>query len=148
VLIFVQKSTSGVSIAKFQSNLQDMANQVKAAGATPVILTSLTRRSFSNGKLSDSLADVSAAAKKAATAVGAQLLDLNLASKTYIQAVGATNAALYNFASGDNTHLNDRGRTVFGRMVADLLIGWKPQFSNYITANAALTQTIAQGVVA
>ncbi|KAH6689713.1 SGNH hydrolase-type esterase domain-containing protein [Plectosphaerella plurivora] len=143
-----QKSTSGVSIAQFQTNLQNMANQVKAAGATPVILTSLTRRSFSSGTLKDSLADVSAAAKKAATAVGAQLLDLNAASKKYIQAIGATNAAQYNFASDDTTHLNDKGRALFGRMVADLLIGWKPEFSSYLTANAALTQKIAQGVVA
>lgn len=144
-----QKTTSNVTIAQFQSNLESMAKQVRSAGATPIILTSLTRRKFStSGVLNADLADVVAAAKKAAAAGGTALLDLNAASSKYIQAIGSVNADTYNLAEGDRTHLNDHGRAVFGRMVADLVVGWKSALSLYITPDAALSDKIAKGVYA
>ncbi|KAK3902820.1 SGNH hydrolase-type esterase domain-containing protein [Staphylotrichum tortipilum] len=143
-----QKTTSNVTIAQFQANLETMAKQVRSAGATPIILTSLTRRKFTNGVLNDDLADVAAAAKKAAAAVGAALLDLNAASAKYIQAIGSANADTYNLADGDRTHLNDYGRAVFGRMVADLVLGRFPALDLYITPDAALSDKIARGVYA
>ncbi|KAK3306176.1 SGNH hydrolase-type esterase domain-containing protein [Chaetomium strumarium] len=143
-----QKSTSGVSITQFQTNLQNMANEVKSAGGTPIILTSLTRRTFTSGILDDSLANVAEAAKKAATAVGATLLDLNAASRKYIQAIGSSNADKYNLAQGDRTHLNEHGTIVFGRMVADLIVGWRLALSAYITPDTELSKKIQQGVYA
>ncbi|KAH6843214.1 SGNH hydrolase-type esterase domain-containing protein [Chaetomium sp. MPI-CAGE-AT-0009] len=143
-----QKSTSGVSISQFQTNLQNMANQVKAAGGTPIILTSLTRRTFTSGTLDDSLANVAEAAKKAAAAVGVTLLDLNAVSRKYVQAIGSSNADKYNLAQGDRTHLNPHGTDVFGRMVADLIVGWKSDLSTYITPDAALSEKLKQGVYA
>jgi lysophospholipase L1-like esterase len=125
-----------------------MANQVKSAGGIPIILTSLTRRTFKNGQLDDSLANVAEAAKKAATAVGVTLLDLNAASKKYVQAIGQSNADKYNLADGDRTHLNEHGTVVFGRMVADLIVGWKSPLSTYITPDAVLSEKITQGVYA
>lgn len=143
-----QKSTSGVTIAQFQTNLQNLANQIKSAGGTPVILTSLTRRTFTNGILDDSLANVAAAAKTAAANVGAALLDLNAASRKYVQAIGSANADKYNLDTGDRTHLNAHGTAVFGNMVADLVVRWKPALSAYIKPDAAILQKIAQGVYA
>lgn len=143
-----QKSTSGVTIAQFQTNLQNLANQIKSAGGTPVILTSLTRRTFTNGTLDDSLANVAAAAKTAAANVGVALLDLNAASRKYVQTIGSANADKYNLATGDRTHLNAHGTVVFGNMVADLVVRWKPALSAYIKPDAAIVQKIAQGVYA
>jgi lysophospholipase L1-like esterase len=143
-----QKSTSGVTISQFQTNLQNLANQVKSAGGTPIILTSLTRRTFTNGKLDDSLANVAAAAKTAAATVGVAMLDLNAVSKKYIEAIGSANADKYNLATGDRTHLNAHGTVVFGSMVADLVVRWKSALSAYITPDAAIMQKIAKGVYA
>lgn len=125
-----------------------MANQVKAAGGTPVILTSLTRRGFKNGVLVDNLADVSEAAKKAAAAVGVAVLDLNAVSKAYVQAIGSADADKYNLGGTDHTHLNLHGEAVFGRMVADLLVGWEPAFSRAITPDAETSKKLAEGVYA
>ncbi|KAJ1567611.1 hypothetical protein HK096_009299, partial [Nowakowskiella sp. JEL0078] len=51
-----QKSQYGFTLATFASNLTSLANQVKSAGGIPVIVTSLTRRSFdSKGVLADTL---------------------------------------------------------------------------------------------
>jgi lysophospholipase L1-like esterase len=143
-----QKATSNVSISEFKTNLQSLANQVKSAGATPIILTSLTRRTFSNGTLVDSLADVAAAAKEAAAAVGVTLLDLNAVSRKYVQAIGQSNADTYNLADGDRTHLNAHGIAVFGRMVADLIVGWKSALSAHITPDPVLSKKLAQGIYA
>ncbi|KAL2126920.1 hypothetical protein VTI74DRAFT_11611 [Chaetomium olivicolor] len=143
-----QKPTSNVSISQFQTNLQSMANQVKSAGGTPIVLTSLTRRTFTNGTLDDSLANVAEAAKKAAAAVGATMLDLNAASRKYVQAIGSSNADTYNLAEGDRTHLNAHGKAVFGRMVADLIVSWKSALSAYITPDTVLSKKLALGVYA
>jgi lysophospholipase L1-like esterase len=148
LLTAFQKSSSGVSISTFQTNLENMANQVKSAGGIPIILTSLSRRTFTNGKLDDSLANVAQAAKNAAAAAGATLLDLNDASKKYVKAIGAANADKYNLSNGDRTHINAHGTTVFGRMVADLIVGWKQALSTYITPDATLSKKIAQGIYA
>jgi lysophospholipase L1-like esterase len=125
-----------------------MANQVRSAGGTPIILTSLTRRTFTNGQLDNSLDNVVQAAKRAAAAVGVTMLDLNAASSKYVQAIGGSNADKYNLSQGDRTHLNAHGTVVFGRMVADLIVGWKSALSTYITPDAALSKKIAQGVYA
>ncbi|KAL2192467.1 SGNH hydrolase-type esterase domain-containing protein [Corynascus similis CBS 632.67] len=141
-----QKSTSGVSISQFQANLENMAGQVQSAGATPIILTSLTRRTFSGGVLDDSLADVSEAAKKAAAAAGVTVLDLNAASRKFVQAIGSSNADRYNLADGDRTHLNPHGEAVFARIVADLIVGWDAALADYITPDQDMSDKIAQGV--
>jgi lysophospholipase L1-like esterase len=146
LLALPKKATSNVTIAQFQTNLQNLANEVKAAGATPIILTSLTRRKFTNGILVDSLADVAEAAKKAAAAVNVALLDLNAASKEYVQAIGSENADKYNLLEGDRTHLNDHGIAVFGRMVADLIVDWKRPLRAYITPDPETSKKIAQGI--
>lgn len=125
-----------------------MANQVKAAGGTPIILTSLTRRGFKSGELVDNLADVSEAAKKAAAAVDVAVLDLNAVSRAYVQAIGSADADKYNLASTDRTHLNPHGEAVFGRMVADLLVGWEPAFSSAITPDPEMSKKLAEGVYA
>jgi lysophospholipase L1-like esterase len=125
-----------------------MANQVRSAGGTPIILTSLTRRTFTNGQLVDSLDNVAEAAKRAAASIGVTVLDLNAASSKYVQAIGQSNADKYNLAQGDRTHLNPHGTVVFGRMVADLIVGWRSALSTYIKPDAALSKKIAQGVYA
>jgi hypothetical protein len=58
----------------------------------------------------------------AAQAINASYIDLNEASTTYLNSIGATNAALYNRIVGDFTHLNIAGDILFGNMVS-MLIG-------------------------
>ena len=91
---------------------------------------------------------MSAAAKEAAAAVGVTLLDLNAVSRKYVQAIGQSNADTYNLADGDRTHLNDHGTAVFGRMVADIIVGWKSALSAHITPDPALSKKLAQGIYA
>lgn len=53
-------------------------------------------------------------------------VDFNLASTNYLQAIGNASAQTYDLACTDKTHLNAWGSVVFGRMVADLILGHEP----------------------
>lgn len=110
-----------------------------------IILTSLTRRTFSGGKVVENLKEHSAAAIAAARNVGIKFLELNQASTNYINAIGASNADYYNLAQGDRTHLNVAGEKVFGRMVADLIAKERTDLKTYLKQNQALSDKIAAG---
>ena len=65
-----------------------------------------------------------------------------------MDAIGEDAAHAYNLAASDNTHLNDWGSVVFGRIVADLLLEKKPELSEWIVANETLSRLIADGLPA
>jgi hypothetical protein len=104
-------------------NLIKFVDEVREIGATPILVTSLSRRRFSNntGKVTENLADVTAAAKEAASKSKAEIIDLNAASTRYLNSIGADNAATYNLNPTDFTHLNGEGSVVFGNLVATLI---------------------------
>lgn len=85
---------------------------------------------------------------KAAQDVGALYLDLNQASTDYVNAIGEEAAHAYNLAEDDNTHLNEHGGVVFGRMVADLLLRERACLEQYITPDEELSDKIWSGVPA
>ncbi|KAI1749135.1 SGNH hydrolase-type esterase domain-containing protein [Xylaria castorea] len=144
-----QKDTSGVTLEQFTSNLVALAGDVKALGGTPLLITPLTRRSFtSNNTASDSLHDQRLATISAASTAGATYLDLNAASLAYVDAIGEDAAHAYNLNADDNTHLNAWGSVVFGRIVADLLLEKKPELEQWIAANETMSELIKEGLPA
>lgn len=55
---------------------------------------------------------------------------------------------MYNFEADDNTHLNEYGGVVFGRLVADLLLAQIGCLETYFTPNETLSDALANGVPA
>ncbi|KAI9170738.1 LOW QUALITY PROTEIN: Histidine--tRNA ligase [Paramyrothecium foliicola] len=139
-----QKPVHNISLPQYKQNLIDLANEVTAAGGTPILITSLTRRGFSNNKVVENLANERQLTIEAANEVGAKYLDLNRASTDYVNAIGEQSWN-YNLEPDDRTHLNDAGRKVFGRMVADLMIKARPDLERYIKPNKALSDKIWAG---
>jgi hypothetical protein len=105
----------------------------------------LTRRTFSGGQVVENLKDWAAETIAAARDVGAEYLELNKASTDYVNAIGAQNSDYYNWGPGDRTHLNPPGEIVFGRMVLDLLLEKRQDFTTYFTSNKALSEKIKNG---
>ncbi|CAH0020847.1 unnamed protein product [Clonostachys rhizophaga] len=140
-----QKAEANITLTQFQANMEQLAREVISAGGTPIILTSLTRRTFSGGKVIENLAEHSQAAIDAAEAVGIQYQGLNRASTDYINAIGSANADKYNLSPTDRTHLNVSGETVFGRMVADLILRGRPDLAAYFIKRKALSDKIWSG---
>lgn len=77
---------------EFPSNLRRFVAEVRAAGAVPVLLTPLTRRTFKGSKLDNNLASWSAEVRKVATALQVPLVDLNARSAAAVAALGPEKA--------------------------------------------------------
>ncbi|KAH8678501.1 esterase [Xylariales sp. PMI_506] len=145
-----QKPAAGICTARFVANLMRLMAEAAEAGATPILLTSLTRRNFdmsnSPPRIVKDLLDVTTGTKTAADAGNCHLLDLNQASMSYCNDIGPEAAHKYNLeAIGDTTHLNHEGSVVFGSMVADLLRWVFPKLRTYVAPDTDIILATRQG---
>ncbi|KAF4982967.1 hypothetical protein FZEAL_1537 [Fusarium zealandicum] len=145
---FGHNDQKSLTIDEFTENLTQLAKEVKEAGGTPILITSLTRRRFENGEVLQNLKNERGAAIYVAKQVGAKYLDLNMASTDYLNALGEKDAQYYNLDGTDRTHLNLAGEVVFGRMVADLLLEKRADLGKFITPNKEMTRKIQEGELA
>jgi lysophospholipase L1-like esterase len=144
---------------EFPSNMRRYVQEVKAAGANPVLITPLTRRSFKNGRVTDNLEAWADATRKVGQEERVPVLELNADSLAAVQAMGpveantlamtappesiAATAASGNSAPApqapanpgspvfDYTHLGPKGSAFFGRMVASELAAAAPATATY-----------------
>lgn len=113
----------------YAANMRRYIEQARAAGVRPVIVTSLSRRNYKDGKLVQDLTAYANAAKRVAIEEDVPVIDLNAASAKLLETMTQEqadqfDAAAHPDATGkgpDRTHLNPTGQAVFGRMVADAL---------------------------
>lgn len=73
---------------EFPANLRRFVEEVRAVGATPVLVTPLTRREFKDGKLQNTLATWSDQVRGVAKALDVPLVDLNALSAAQTQEMG------------------------------------------------------------
>jgi lysophospholipase L1-like esterase len=119
----------------YAANMRRYIQQARAAGAHPVIVTSLSRRNYKDGKLVEDLNDYSSAAKRVAEEENVPVIDLNAQSTHLLRTMTQEQADQFdavghpdaNGSTLDRTHLNAHGSEVFGRMVADSLAGVYPE---------------------
>lgn len=121
----------------FDANLKRYIVDVRAIGGVPVLVTSLSRRTFKDGKVVEDLKDYAEATRKVGTEEHVTVIDLNKISTEMLH--GMTQAEADKFDAQlhpdekaenagkaqpglDRTHLNPYGQKVFGRIVADQLI--------------------------
>ncbi len=109
---------------EYPDNLARYVSELKAIGATPVLVTPLVRRSFTNGTLTNDLAPWAETMRRVAREQGVALLDLNASSAARVQALGP--AVADTLAQGpagdprfDRTHVGARGACVFAALVVD-----------------------------
>jgi lysophospholipase L1-like esterase len=133
----------------FKDYLQRYIDDVRAIGGVPVLVTSLSRRTYKDGKVVQDLDDYAKATREVGAKNFLTVVDLNAISTRMLN--GMTQAEADKFdrgndpatgrlvvraadtvtatasgvdASGkmDRTHLNAYGQKVFGRIVADQLV--------------------------
>jgi lysophospholipase L1-like esterase len=118
----------------YAANIRRYIRDVRAIGAIPVVVTSLSRRNYKNGVLVQDLTDYAAAAKRVGMEENVTVIDLNAMSVKLLEGMTQEQADQFN-ATGhedqraenkkspvDRTHLNAKGQALFGRMVADTLV--------------------------
>ncbi|KAF9455593.1 SGNH hydrolase-type esterase domain-containing protein [Collybia nuda] len=137
--------------ATFAANLESLVGKVKAAGCSPILVTSLARRTFSGSTLTDILGPYSAQTIAVAKKLGLPLLPLLADSMAYVQKLGKAQAMQFNLdystTNKDTTHLNALGNRYFGRIVADEVKKTVPSLAGNIVADAALSAKIAAGTL-
>ena len=125
----------------FPANLQRYIAEARAAGATPILLTPLSRRTYKEGHLVHDLDDYSAAARHAAAEAHVPLIDLNADSSAHLETLTQAQADEYdliqpgatedNKKGPDRTHLNDKGKAIFAAIVANDLKKAAPELAPY-----------------
>jgi lysophospholipase L1-like esterase len=119
----------------YADNLRKFIRESRAIGAVPVVLSPLARRTFKDGKpYNPDLKLYADAARRVAAEENVTFIDL-LGLSTQVlskltqeqadgfDAVGHADAKAENASAAlDRTHLNDKGKAVFGRIVADNLV--------------------------
>ena len=129
----------------YSANLRRYIQEARDAGVRPVIVTSLSRRSYQNGKLVLDLDAYAKAARRVAEEEEVPLIDLNAESVKLLQSMTQEQADQFDAlahpdADGkkgpDRTHLNAAGAAVFGRMVANDLAKLCPELGPDIQGEA------------
>jgi lysophospholipase L1-like esterase len=118
----------------FQEYLHRYIADVRAIGGVPVLVTSLSRRTFKDGKVVEDLNAYAQATREAGAKDGVAVIDLNAISTAMLDTMTQAEADQFD-ATGhpdakaentnpslDRTHLNAHGKQVFGRIVAQLLV--------------------------
>jgi lysophospholipase L1-like esterase len=78
---------------EFPANLRQYVTEARAAGAIPVLLTPLTRRNFTNGRLRDDLGPWAEKIRAVAAEMKVPLVDFYARSQAVVQGLGAAEAA-------------------------------------------------------
>jgi lysophospholipase L1-like esterase len=117
-----QKPVNKVPLDLYKKLLVTYIEKARAAGATPVLVTSMFRRNFdANGKIVDTMAGYPDAMREVAREKGVALIDLNAMSRTLFEAMGpeASLKAFMHYpanafpnqteAISDDTHFNSYG---------------------------------------
>lgn len=123
----------------YYANMARYIDEVRGIGATPVLVTSLVRRTFSSthpGKLESAHVPYVAAVKRLAAAKQVPLVDLHASSLALCEALGPERTAEFNFPDSkgktDTTHLDARGSVVFARLVVDDLRRVVPELAPHL----------------
>ena len=90
---------------EFPTNLRHYVEDVRAAGAKPILVTPLTRRFFKNGEITHDLDPWADAVRRVAKDMNVPLIDLNARSAAVIQAMGPVMAAHYSLGLPDSNML-------------------------------------------
>ena len=125
----------------YAQNMARYVDEVRALGAKPILVTSLTRRNFDPaqpGKLKPNLGPYVEAVKKLAAEKQVPLIDLHALSVALCEKLGPGETAKLNppKADGtpDTTHLDAAGSVVFARLVVDELRRVAPELASVLGA--------------
>ncbi|HYV36421.1 MAG TPA: GDSL-type esterase/lipase family protein [Gemmataceae bacterium] len=108
-------------IPTYKKTLQRYLAEARKREAIPILVTPMRRRTFDNaGKSTNTLGDFPDAVRQLAKEEKVMLIDLNLWSKDFYEALGPTNSPTA-FAPMDNTHHNLYGAFEFARYIAEVI---------------------------
>ncbi|KAJ5375866.1 Esterase SGNH hydrolase-type subgroup [Penicillium concentricum] len=147
-----QLPAAKISLSQYISNLERFVTEAFAAGATPILVTPLSRLRYDDSTARPNivmdLADETMGTITAAYRSNATYIDLNQASTQYLNEIGPENASTYNLNPTDFNHLNVPGSILFGGIVAELIIQKLDDLEKfgYLRVNGKLKEDVDHGI--
>ncbi len=134
-----------VAGTEYRANLRRYVAEARAAGVTPVLVTSLTRRQFGDdGKIRSTLTPYVEVVGQVAAEMRVPLVDLHARSIALCEALGPEGCRAISPRKDDGgydgTHLNARGAELVAPLVADALRQAVPDLRPYIKPSAPASE--------
>lgn len=118
----------------YRQQLKRYVAEVKAIGAVPVIVSSVTRRRFDeHDQIRTTLGPWAAAAEEVASELEVPFVDLHNRSIELHNKIGPAASMKFNFKEGDLTHFNEEGGEVTADLVINELQSSVPGLDRYLT---------------
>ena len=116
----------------YREFLRRYVDEARAAGAKPVLVTPMVRRTFAaDGTLNDALLPYAEAMKAVAAETKTPLVDLHAASGALVLKQGPEGAKAFANAPGDMTHFNEAGARAMADLVLRELFAAEPSLSTW-----------------
>ena len=142
------KPGRSTTLEEYRVYMNRYVDEARAAGATPVLVTSLVRRQFKTAgdpnKITSSLQVRAEVVREIAREKKVPLVELHDRSLALCEKLGREGCLAFSpkkeDGSYDGTHLNAEGYVLFGRIVAEELSRAVPALAPFIRAEARNTQ--------
>jgi pectinesterase len=126
---------------EYRANMKRYVEEARAAGITPVLVTSLTRRKFGkDGKINSDLVPYVTVVKEVAAEMNVPLVDLHERSIELCNSLGKKGcesiSPMKEDMTYDGTHLNAKGAKLVGALVANELRKAVPELAPYVRSKA------------
>ena len=129
----------------YSANLKSYVDRIKKAGGQPVIVSSVTRRTFDeNGKIisqlvksekytfKGNLTEYAQAAQTVANDLNLPFIDLHTRSIEHHNKIGREESMTYNFVESDNTHFSKKGSEAITDLIIEEIKTALPELSEYL----------------
>jgi lysophospholipase L1-like esterase len=103
----------------YRENLRTFIREVRETGGRPVLVTSVARRVYVEGRLTTSLTPYVEAAKAVGAEMGVPVIDLHHASFALFQQLGEKFCLRYGPGEQDHAHFSREGARMMARLVAE-----------------------------
>ena len=119
----------------YRTNLIRFVDEARAAGAQPILVTSITRRNFKDGKIADTLSPYADAMKAVAAEKRVPLADLHARTIEAVEHLGPEASEqlgpMGKDGKRDHTHLSQSGKDLTARLLVAELRKAAPDLAQY-----------------
>jgi lysophospholipase L1-like esterase len=116
----------------YRGNLKTFIREVRASGGKPVLVTSVARRIYVDGKMTTILTPYVEAAQAVGKEMQVPVIDLHRASFALFQQMGEKFCLLYGPSEKDKSHFSREGARMMARLVAEGLEREVPELREHL----------------
>ncbi|MEO7190028.1 MAG: rhamnogalacturonan acetylesterase [Vicinamibacterales bacterium] len=131
------KSTESDALPTYAAALRSIVDETRRHGATPVLITSVSRRTFDDAgrRIVDSFRGYTQAVREVAREKNVALIDLQMSSATFYEALGPETSHLAFATMQEGTHHSDYGSYEIVKCVLEGIRAAKLDLAKHIVAD-------------